>query len=153
VSLRAQESANSQKMDVVFRVVDSGKGMSEDFQKNHLFVPFSQADTFEPGVGLGLSIVKQIIDSLGGTIDIKSVQNVGTEVEVRMSLALADASKKADEEIAAVVAKTKGLRLCLLDPNRSPRYHALRSLLGLVRNGSDESRQSGGCRCRCVYVH
>jgi hypothetical protein len=117
VSLRAQESANSQKMDVVFRVVDSGKGMSEDFQKNHLFVPFSQADTFEPGVGLGLSIVKQIVDSLGGTIDIKSVQNVGTEVEVRMSLALADASKKADEEIAAVVAKTKGLRLCLLDPN------------------------------------
>ncbi|KAI4848067.1 hypothetical protein E4T45_06502 [Aureobasidium sp. EXF-8846] len=117
VSLRAQESANSQKMNVVFRVVDSGKGMSEDFQKNHLFVPFSQADTFEPGVGLGLSIVKQIIDSLGGTIDIKSVQNVGTEVEVRMSLALADAGKKADEEIAAVVAKTKGLRLCLLDPN------------------------------------
>jgi hypothetical protein len=104
-------------MDVVFRVVDSGKGMSEDFQKNRLFTPFSQEDSFQPGTGLGLSIVRQIVDSLGGTIDIKSVQDVGTEVEVRMSLSLADSSDKSDEEIADVVAKTKGLRLCLLDPN------------------------------------
>ena len=117
VSLRAQESTHANKMDVVFRVVDSGKGMSEDFQKNRLFVPFSQEDSFQPGTGLGLSIVRQIIDSLGGTIDIKSVQNVGTEVEVRLSLALADPSDKSDEEIAAVVAQTKVLCLGLLDPN------------------------------------
>ncbi|KAG9588495.1 hypothetical protein KCU97_g8312, partial [Aureobasidium melanogenum] len=87
VSLRAQESTHPHKMDVVFRVVDSGKGMSEDFQKNRLFVPFSQEDSFQPGTGLGLSIVRQIVDSLGGTIDIKSVQDVGTEVDVRLSLA------------------------------------------------------------------
>ncbi|KAG9668370.1 hypothetical protein KCU99_g8096, partial [Aureobasidium melanogenum] len=119
VSLRAQESASPHKMDVVFRVVDSGKGMSEDFQKNRLFVPFSQEDSFQPGTGLGLSIVRQIVDSLGGTIDIKSVQDVGTEVDVRMSLALADssASDKPDSELISVAAKTKGLRLCLLDPN------------------------------------
>lgn len=106
-------------MDVVFRVVDSGKGMSEDFQKNRLFVPFSQEDTFQPGTGLGLSIVRQIVDSLGGTIDIKSVQNVGTEVDVRLSLAIAEpsASNSPNNEIASVAAKTKGLRLCLLDPN------------------------------------
>lgn len=119
VSLRAQESAHPNKMDVVFRVVDSGKGMSEDFQKNRLFVPFSQEDSFQPGTGLGLSIVRQIVDSLGGTIDIKSVQDVGTEVDVCLSLALADpsASNKLDNEISQVAAKTKGLRLCLLDPN------------------------------------
>lgn len=104
-------------MDVVFRVVDSGKGMSEDFQKNRLFTPFSQEDVFMPGTGLGLSIVRQIIDSLGGTIDVKSVQNVGTEIEVRLSLALAQHSDKPDEELTAVIAKTRGLRLALLDPN------------------------------------
>ncbi|KAH0375118.1 hypothetical protein KCU89_g18119, partial [Aureobasidium melanogenum] len=84
-----------------------------------LFVPFSQEDSFQPGTGLGLSIVRQIVDSLGGTIDIKSVQDVGTEVDVRMSLALADssASDKPDNELISVAAKTKGLRLCLLDPN------------------------------------
>ncbi|KAG9564223.1 hypothetical protein KCU71_g7852, partial [Aureobasidium melanogenum] len=119
VSLRAQESTHPHKMDVVFRVVDSGKGMSEDFQKNRLFVPFSQEDSFQPGTGLGLSIVRQIVDSLGGTIDIKSVQDVGTEVDVRLSLALVDqpTSNKPDNEITSVAAKTKGLRLCLLDPN------------------------------------
>ncbi|KEQ70661.1 hypothetical protein M436DRAFT_52873 [Aureobasidium namibiae CBS 147.97] len=117
VSLRAQESTQSHKMDVVFRVVDSGKGMSEDFQKNRLFTPFSQEDEFMPGTGLGLSIVRQIIDSLGGTIDVKSVQNVGTEIEVRLSLALAQHSDTPDEELTAVIAKTRGLRLALLDPN------------------------------------
>ncbi|CAD0093227.1 unnamed protein product [Aureobasidium mustum] len=119
VSLRAQESTHPNKMDVTFRVIDSGKGMSEDFQKNRLFVPFSQEDTFQPGTGLGLSIVRQIVDSLGGTIDIKSVQNVGTEVDVHLSLALADPTTniRLDDEVASVAAKTKGLRLCLLDPN------------------------------------
>jgi signal transduction histidine kinase/CheY-like chemotaxis protein len=117
VSLRAQESTRPHKIDVVFKVVDSGKGMSEEYQKSSLFVPFSQEDTFQPGTGLGLSIVRQIVDSLGGTIDIKSVQDVGTEVDVRLSLSPADsdAIDMVDEEIAAVAAKTRGLRLCLLD--------------------------------------
>jgi signal transduction histidine kinase len=57
VSLRAQESANPQKMDVVFRVVDSGKGMSEDFQKNRLFTPFSQEDSFQPGLVVPLFVI------------------------------------------------------------------------------------------------
>ncbi|KAI5202514.1 hypothetical protein AUEXF2481DRAFT_102158 [Aureobasidium subglaciale EXF-2481] len=119
VSLRAQESSHPNKIDVVFRVIDSGKGMSEDFQKNRLFVPFSQEDTFQPGTGLGLSIVRQIVDSLGGTIEVKSEQNVGTEIDVRMSLSTPETAPDniPDDEIAAVTAKTKGLRLCLLDPN------------------------------------
>lgn len=119
ISLRAQESAQPHKVDVIFRVVDSGKGMSEDFQKNRLFVPFSQEDTFQPGTGLGLSIVRQIVDSLGGTIEVKSVQNVGTEIDVRLSLSAAEpaAIDIPDDEVAAVAAKTRGLRLCLLDPN------------------------------------
>jgi len=71
----------------------------------------------QKGTGLGLSIVRQIIDSLGGTIDVKSVQNVGTEIEVRLSLALAQHSVTPDEELTAVIAKTRGLRLALLDPN------------------------------------
>lgn len=120
VSLRAQENAKHNHIDAVFRVVDSGKGMSEEFQKNRLFIPFSQEDTFQPGTGLGLSIVQQIVDSLGGSIELKSVQNVGTEVTVHLSMPAAEPSAVnvvIDEEIRAVAAKTRGLRLCLLDPN------------------------------------
>lgn len=132
VSLRALESVHPHKIDVIFRVVDSGKGMSEDFQKNRLFTPFSQEDTFQPGTGLGLSIVRQIVDSLGGTIDIKSVQGVGTEVDVRLSLYPADNvdTQAPDEEVTSVAAKTRGLRLCLLDPNgekqKDPNDHIAR---------------------------
>ena len=119
VSLRAQENPNTNKIDAVFRVVDSGKGMSEEFQENRLFVPFSQEDTFQPGTGLGLSIVRQIVDSLRGSIELKSIQDVGTEVSVFLSIPPAEGSiGVVDEEIAAVAAKTRGLRLCLLDPNQ-----------------------------------
>ncbi|KAL1304634.1 hypothetical protein AAFC00_003598 [Neodothiora populina] len=120
VSLRARESATPNMIDATFRVVDSGKGMSEDFQKNRLFVPFSQEDTFQPGTGLGLSIVRQIVDSLGGTIDLKSVQDVGTEIDVSLSLPAAEISAPVgilNDEISSVAEKTRGLRLCLLDPN------------------------------------
>lgn len=80
ISLRAQEDPNSSKLKCLIRVVDSGKGMSESFQRDRAFLPFSQEDPFQPGTGLGLSIVKQIVDSLGGSIDLTSHKDVGTEV-------------------------------------------------------------------------
>lgn len=116
VSLRAQENAASlSKVNALIRVVDSGKGMSEEFQRNRLFVPFSQEDSFQPGTGLGLSIVKQIVDSLGGSVDVKSQQGMGTEVEVRVSLPAAGNQLAADG-LLAVAEQTRGLQMVLLDP-------------------------------------
>lgn len=119
VSLRAQESSNSNKINALIRVVDSGKGMSEAFQRDRLFVPFSQEDSFQPGTGLGLSIVKQIVDSLGGTMDVRSQQGIGTEIDVHLSLPKATESHigPPDDELAAVGDKTRGKTLVLLDPS------------------------------------
>ena len=60
---------------------DTGLGMSEEFQK-HAFDPFTQEgkqslSTYN-GSGLGLSIVKKIVDQMHGTIDLKSEEGVGT---------------------------------------------------------------------------
>lgn len=122
VSLRAQEreGSNSSKIDALIRVVDSGKGMSDTFQKDRLFVPFSQEDPFQPGTGLGLSIVKQIVDSLGGSIEVHSQQNVGTEIDVRLSLTPASENTEhtPDPEILATEANTRGKHLVLLDVPR-----------------------------------
>lgn len=41
-------------------VSDSGKGISEEFLKTHLYTPFAQEDSLSPGTGLGLSIVRHI---------------------------------------------------------------------------------------------
>jgi len=127
VSLRAQKTA-SHKVEAMIRVVDSGKGMSEDFQRDRLFVPFSQEDTFQPGTGLGLSIVKQIVDSLGGSVEVRSQQNIGTEIEVTLSLSPANNNPVAtlDDEILTLSEQTKGLTIALLElPGENGRQHPL----------------------------
>ncbi|KAK4495512.1 hypothetical protein PRZ48_013844 [Zasmidium cellare] len=120
VSLRAQESTSNSKIDALIRVVDSGKGMSDSFQKDKLFVPFSQEDPFQPGTGLGLSIVKQIVDSLGGSIEVTSQVNVGTEIDVRLSLTPVglNADQTPDPEMLAMENRTRGKHLVLLDVPR-----------------------------------
>ena len=122
VSLRAapSEGRAAGKIDTLIRVVDSGKGMSDDFMRDRLFVPFSQEDTFQPGTGLGLSIVKQIVDSLGGTVDVQSQQNVGTEIEVRMHLNSANEHAiglpEPNDVTRVITPSVKGKHMVLLDP-------------------------------------
>lgn len=73
-------------------VKDNGIGMSEEFQKL-LFEPFSQEkrDVVEKrhGTGLGLAIARNIVDQMGGTIEIKSGVGEGTEVKVHLDIELA----------------------------------------------------------------
>lgn len=130
VSLRAQENPNSSKIACILRVVDSGKGMSEQFQHDRMFIPFSQEDPFQPGTGLGLSIVKSIVDSLGGTMEVKSQQGVGTEIDVHLSLTPATdhATTSPEDEICILGEKTHGRHLVLLepDPPRNTVHHITR---------------------------
>jgi hypothetical protein len=67
-------------------VSDSGRGISPEFLQGHLFTPFIQEEASNPGTGLGMSIVKKILSSLGGTIDITSTKGVGTEMVVSVTL-------------------------------------------------------------------
>lgn len=68
-----------------FRVKDTGIGMSEEFIA-HIFETFSREQTSTvsgiEGMGLGMAIVKKIVDRMGGTIMVKSRQGEGTEVIV-----------------------------------------------------------------------
>lgn len=75
-----------------FSFVDSGCGMSEDFLRNKLFSPFTQEDPLSEGAGLGLSIVKQLVSFLDGSIDMKSELGVGTQVDVFIPVQPAQAS-------------------------------------------------------------
>jgi len=66
-----------------YRVVikDTGKGISDD-NLNKIFNPFFT--TKEKGSGLGLPIVRKIIEGHGGTIEIKSTEGVGTNVTLHL---------------------------------------------------------------------
>lgn len=72
-----------QKVSLVFQ--DTGKGIAEDFMPN-LFAPFVQQDNFCEGFGLGLSMVKQLIERNQGTIQIESVLHAGTTVTITLVL-------------------------------------------------------------------
>ncbi|MCR4956898.1 MAG: response regulator [Lachnospiraceae bacterium] len=66
-------------------IVDYGKGISQEDLK-HVFEPFyrdkDSAANYLSGTGLGLSVVKSIVDAKGATIDIESEPGVGTKVVV-----------------------------------------------------------------------
>ncbi len=67
-------------------VEDTGCGISPQFMKSKLFVPFSQDCSLNPGTGLGLSLIKQLVKLLSGEIKIHSTVDVGTEVIVQLPL-------------------------------------------------------------------
>jgi len=65
-----------------FRVRDNGIGMSEEFAR-HIFEPFERERNSTisgiQGTGLGMAITKNIVDMMGGTIEVRSEQGAGTE--------------------------------------------------------------------------
>ncbi len=77
------------KASFEFICEDNGIGMSEEFQKR-MFEPFEQEDSSckasYNGSGLGLSIVKCLVDQLEGEITVNSKQGVGTTVCISFSL-------------------------------------------------------------------
>jgi signal transduction histidine kinase len=63
---------------VTLTVADTGKGISADFLRSKLFMPFAQENSLSSGTGLGLSIVRKIVSLLEGEITIDSEVGRGT---------------------------------------------------------------------------
>ena len=89
-SLKQEESPKgSRYVRVHFRVKDSGIGMPPEFQKK-IFESFSREDNTRvnktEGSGLGMAISKYIVDAMGGTIELKSEVNKGTEFHVTIDM-------------------------------------------------------------------
>ena len=68
---------------VRFWVQDNGPGLSREEQR-HLFEPFSQIEDNGRGHGLGLSIVRQIVEKLGGEVGVESVPGNGSRFTFRL---------------------------------------------------------------------
>ncbi len=69
---------------IIFDVADTGDGMDED-TLSHIFEPFFSRSP-RGGTGLGMLIVKNIVEAHGGHIEIRSVKGEGTTVSVRLSV-------------------------------------------------------------------
>jgi CheY-like chemotaxis protein len=98
--------------DCVLTVSDTGIGMSREFQET-MFDPFTQEesnpgrDKSVQGTGLGLSLVKKLIDLMGGTISVKSELGRGTDISISFVAAEADAgSVYADKTVKSGTEET-----------------------------------------------
>jgi signal transduction histidine kinase len=69
--------------DAVIRIHDSGAGIPAD-QLDQIFDPFFTTKPAGRGNGLGLVVVKGIVDEHGGTIDVSAVEGEGTEFVIRL---------------------------------------------------------------------
>ena len=103
ISERVQEHTddNTGKVGLCFYVRDNGIGMSEEFLK-HLYDPFVQersviGDKIR-GTGLGLPIVKSLVDAMDGTIEVKSKLGKGTEFKIVLFVESAKAPDKKEKE-------------------------------------------------------
>ena len=111
--IRQQTTFHRGYGDYVFIVKDNGIGMAPDFVE-HIFEPFErEASTTKTGIqgtGLGMSITKNIVEMMGGTITVQSEKGKGSEFRVELSLKLQDVEKN-----AAQIKELEGLRAIVVD--------------------------------------
>ena len=135
------------------RVKDTGIGIDKAFIK-HIFEPFERERTSTvskiQGTGLGMAITKNIVDMMGGTIEVESQKGVGTEFIIRLELRLQAEAGVANEDgtkqhgHAEGVAEFAGKRLLLAEDNELNREIAcmLLSKYGFVIDTAENGQEA-----------
>ena len=119
VSMRTLERTEK-NITCEFKIKDTGVGMTEKFVKNKLFTPFVQADNSARsnymGTGLGMPIVKELVEKMGGTITVESKLGAGSCFTVVIPFKLdPDRKKEAVKENHGT--DIAGLSLLLVEDN------------------------------------
>lgn len=123
VTLRQDPCAMQEYAAYEMRVKDQGIGMSPEFL-THIFEPFEREHTSTvsriQGTGLGMSITKNLVDLMGGTIQVTSEPNQGTEFVLQFTFKLQERTQQPEQPASAeAVSKSdfSGRRLLLVDDN------------------------------------
>ncbi len=122
VFVRAEETAfRGGTASCRFEIEDTGIGIGEDF-KEHIFEPFTQehqgARTNYNGVGLGMSIVKKLVDQMRGTVTIDSRLGRGSVVQIILPIRVDEtwSGQPANEE-QDVQSDVAGMQVLLVEDN------------------------------------
>ena len=105
---------------------DNGAGMSETFQR-HMFEAFAQENSdrgsLSGGVGLGLAVVKKLVDERGGTIQVDSALGQGTRF--RVVLPMMPSETEPEAALPDTAASIAGRRLLVAEDNELNREIAV----------------------------
>jgi len=112
---------NEERATIQVSVSDTGIGMTQE-QQGRLFQSFSQADISTTrkygGTGLGLAISKQLVEVMGGEIDVHSEPGVGSTFRFTV---IFDIGRGAVEKTFDTVPDLKGIRVLAVDDNPTAR--------------------------------
>ena len=112
-------------------VTDTGVGMDESYLKN-IFNKFSQEDTSTSrkygGSGLGMSITKELIQLMNGSIELKSKKNHGTSVHMKFLFPIGDPLKLLKEDLPIITDDHILLEILLVEDNEFNRLVACNTL-------------------------
>ena len=90
IAVSVSQEAQGEKQALIFQCRDNGIGMTEEFLQR-IFVPFERVNTSTiskiEGTGLGMSIVKKLIENMNGEIGIESAPGKGTAVTIKIPMA------------------------------------------------------------------
>ena len=145
-----EEKESDKRVLVDVTIKDTGIGMSEDFLKN-IFQPFVQADqgarSQYKGTGLGMAIVKELLDRMGGTIEIDSVENHGTSIHVVIPFEIAEEPAVVQEMSELPKENLSGCRILLAEDNELNREIAAFLLKdeGISVTEAEDGRQALEC--------
>ena len=115
VSVRLKQFPGTAKGSELYeiRVKDNGIGMSPEFVQK-IFSPFERERTSTvsrtQGTGLGMAITKNIVDMMGGTIEVQTEQGKGTEFIVRLPFRI-----QAEQHHTEKIAELEGLKALVVD--------------------------------------
>lgn len=104
-----------------FTIEDTGIGISEDFKKR-IFDIFTQdnqgARTNYNGVGLGMTIVKKLVDQMGGSIEIDSQIDRGSSIQISLPIRIDETwNSKPVDEPHNLRSNIAGMRVLLVEDN------------------------------------
>ena len=115
VSVRIRQYPGTVKGSELYeiRVKDNGIGMSQEFVQK-IFSPFERERTSTvsrtQGTGLGMAITKNIVNMMGGTIEVQTEQGKGTEFIVRLPLRIQSEHQRIEK-----IAELEGLKALVVD--------------------------------------
>ena len=115
VSVRLKQLPGTAKGSALYEigVKDNGIGMSQEFVKK-IFSPFERERTSTvsrtQGTGLGMAITKNIVDMMGGTIEVQTAQGKGTEFIVRLPFRIQPEQHRIEK-----IAELEGLKALVVD--------------------------------------
>ena len=123
VEIHESVSENPSKVRYIFSCEDTGIGMSEEYLP-HIYEEFSREHTTTenkvPGTGLGLPIIKSMIELMGGSIQVESRLGIGTKFTVDLSFDIASEEEvygSQDTIKSSAIHTIKGKRILLVEDN------------------------------------